>query len=183
MKTVKLISPCFVLCSFVLVYNSDGMKKFNTKDLVWNHENIQVFCFSSSSSHNLGTVFRIVVFSSLHWSFPLSCLFTLLQWSIVVYLCIIFESMHSIFALPGWHHKFILKKEGVSHFGLIFQWRDGKVQVKWEGNKKLSLCNVYFIGITRPPLIRSMGQELSVYGLTGTYSIVRKAHEKIKTVQ
>ena len=30
----------------------------------------------------------------------------------VVYLCIIFESMNSIFALPGWRHKCILKKEG-----------------------------------------------------------------------
>ena len=31
----------------------------------------------------------------------------------VVYLCIIFESMHSIFALPGWRHECILKKRGL----------------------------------------------------------------------
>ena len=34
---------------------------------------------------------------------------------VAVYLCIIFESMHSIFAPPGWRHERILKKEGVSH--------------------------------------------------------------------
>ena len=34
------------------------------------------------------------------------------QWWSVVYLCIIFESMHSIFALPGWRHECILRKEG-----------------------------------------------------------------------
>ena len=39
--------------------------------------------------------------------------------TLVVYMCFIFESMHSIFALPGWRHRCILKKEGVSHFGLI----------------------------------------------------------------
>ena len=38
----------------------------------------------------------------------------------VVYLCIIFVCMHSIFALPGWHHKCSLKKERVSHFGLVY---------------------------------------------------------------
>ena len=38
----------------------------------------------------------------------------------VVYLCIIFKSMHIIFALPGWRHACILKKEGVSHLGLVF---------------------------------------------------------------
>ena len=37
------------------------------------------------------------------------------QW--VVYLCIIFESMHIIFALPGWRHKCILRKEGGWYFG------------------------------------------------------------------
>ena len=35
----------------------------------------------------------------------------------VVYLCILFYSMHSIFALPGWRYECILKK-GVSHFRL-----------------------------------------------------------------
>ena len=36
-----------------------------------------------------------------------------LQAELVVYLCIIFESMHTIFALPGWRHKCILKKRGL----------------------------------------------------------------------
>ena len=31
----------------------------------------------------------------------------------VVYLCIIFESMQSIFSLPGWRHECILKQEGL----------------------------------------------------------------------
>ena len=31
-----------------------------------------------------------------------------------------FYSMHSFFALPGWHHECILKTEGVSHLGLVF---------------------------------------------------------------
>ena len=44
----------------------------------------------------------------------------------VVYLCIIFYSMHSIFALPGWRHECILKKQGVSNLGLVFWWRDGE---------------------------------------------------------
>ena len=37
----------------------------------------------------------------------------------VVYLCIIFFRMHSIFALPGWRHECILQKVRVSHFGPI----------------------------------------------------------------
>ena len=37
----------------------------------------------------------------------------------VVYLCIIF------FALPGWRHACILKKERVSQLGLVFRWKDG----------------------------------------------------------
>ena len=40
---------------------------------------------------------------------------------LVVYLCIIFYSIHSIFALPGWHHVSILRKRGVSYFGLILK--------------------------------------------------------------
>ena len=43
----------------------------------------------------------------------------------VVYFCIIFKCMHSIFGIPGWRHTCILKKEGVSHFGLVFRWKDG----------------------------------------------------------
>ena len=31
-----------------------------------------------------------------------------------------FLSMHFIFALPGWRRECIKKKEGVSHFGLLF---------------------------------------------------------------
>ena len=58
------------------------------------------------------------------------CLF---HWCIRVgYLCIIFVSMHSIFALPGGCHECILKKEGVSHIGLVFWWRDGDACLqKW----------------------------------------------------
>ena len=37
-------------------------------------------------------------------------------WNSVVYLCIIFVSMHSIFALPGWRHECSLKQMRVSHY-------------------------------------------------------------------
>ena len=40
-------------------------------------------------------------------------------YDIVVYLCIKIYSMHRFFALPGWRHKCILRKERVRHFGLI----------------------------------------------------------------
>ena len=55
---------------------------------------------------------------------------------IAVYSCIIFVSMHSIFALPGSRHKCSLKKMRVSHFGLVFRWKDGDKQCRWEGKKK-----------------------------------------------
>ena len=60
----------------------------------------------------------------------------------VIYLCIIFVNMHSIFTLPGWRHECILKKEGVSQFGLVFWWRDGEEQCRWEGTKTFAhlLC-------------------------------------------
>ena len=57
-------------------------------------------------------------------------------------MCIIFESTHSIFALPGWHHKCTLKKEGVSHFGLVFWWRDGEKRCRWEGKKRKEWQNI-----------------------------------------
>ena len=48
-------------------------------------------------------------------------------------MCIIFYSMHIIFALPGWHHKCIMRKEGVSHLGLVFRWRHLWIMVQWVG--------------------------------------------------
>ena len=66
-------------------------------------------------------------------------------------MCIIFESMHSIFALPGWHHECILKKEGVSHFGLVFRWRDGDERCRWEGKKKKGMTKYFIIYHVKNP--------------------------------
>ena len=61
----------------------------------------------------------------------------------VVYLCIIFKCMHSIFGLPGWRHACILKNEGVSHLGLVFWWKDGDDWCRWEGEKSMHLKMIH----------------------------------------
>ena len=80
------------------------------------------------------SIFSKLLFVSPCISFFFTATFVLK--SLVVYMWFIFYSMHNIFALPGWRHECILKKDEVSHFGLIFWWRDGKQQCRWEDKKR-----------------------------------------------
>ena len=80
---------------------------------------------------------------------------------LVVYLCIIFSSMNSIFALPGWRCKCILKKEGVSRFGLVFgegiETNNASEKVKKRGKTnfffKNYVCTHFLTGQIRPCLL------------------------------
>ena len=72
-------------------------------------------------SFNIGWLQIIIIINFLWSAYLRKCFLCWDCWNgEVVYLCIIFVSMHSIFALPGWRHKCILKKDGVSHFGLVY---------------------------------------------------------------
>ena len=79
----------------------------------------------------------------------------------VVYLCIIFESMHSIFALPGWHHKRILKKRGL----VISDWYFGEgmeTNCNWEGNKSFNAaieCFLLELNACIASLLRQEGKQ------------------------
>ena len=67
---------------------------------------------------------------------------------LVVYMCIIFESMHSIFALPGWRHKCILKKRGLVisdwYFGEGMETNSAGEKVKKERKDKILFKNYVY---------------------------------------
>ena len=64
-------------------------------------------------------------FFGIHpWNKVFLCCKIDLNWNrtLVFYFCIIFYSMHSFFALPGWRQAYIWKKDRVSQLGLVFRW-------------------------------------------------------------